>query len=959
MDRSYRPNKYVLRAPPPIPPRPGSVPDSASYERAPALPPRPSLAPQNQSQQPPTQPPPYDYRPAHPQYQNISRNSYAPTQTEQYQSSPTQQTVPGYSPAYFASQREPEGQPPPYEYQPAYPQEQIDPSSPYQQDQSRQYTQQIAPEPARPPVGSEHHLPQRQPQAQSLPHDYHRAYPQDLSNTPSPYDEAQTNHSHVSQAQQIASESARPPIASEGHSPQTTYQPEYRQEQAEPQYLHAQSATEIHHSSPIQESEPQQKLQPSFWAKLKNLTPPSGTYESEADFEEALVAQNPALRQFYQPKVPQQSTRYEEVSYVSQEPEQQPALIEPLAPPPLFSQRRKSYQKPSVNEEEEDLTAKIQSISLQETNYPPKRAITPPPPKVQYDPPAKFALRRCPTTIYKLTSGGTWYIHPQVPDFTICAYCYEKHIRSSNFEGFFNCWNSPPGSKPDCFFSSPRVEEVLWPRALQSSSLTEILNFFSHRLNLSVRSCPGEGKGVAATEAVKWYQLSSQHRDKFPMFAACEACYEDVLLASPLRDAFAQCTEPQASDTLWACDVAVPYIEKLALKTDLDTFISGASHHLNLPACEKQGKLVPLRSRKWYHPRSAPDLTICEHCYNDFAFHTPFKDAFQPFNPLTLSQRRCILGYFQSRAVWAEALLQKSLPIWTSSMTAFTQTPACTLEIPVGTLTYQITGVANFDICQSCYVGLIQPYGLSHFFHRLPPSNTTAEPRACDLNPAHPRFASYAYKLDEALITATFSVFANYVSRTSTLTPCPGINLVKGRQWYGLPECRICPSCYEDVIRNTSLSHHFPDRPETLSTSRLGEPGVNCDMFSARMRGKYRSACENNDFSTFLQFASYRATIYAQTVPEMRRLVQQAKLDLNMQRMHNTTSSFYNSMDGASAWQYNHNVRYTGAGVGGSFATPWGVTGAQEGNAAWGYMQGIQGMSARVRQLEGLWKTVE
>ncbi|KAL4945627.1 hypothetical protein BDV06DRAFT_184401 [Aspergillus oleicola] len=650
-----------------------------------------------------------------------------------------------------------------------------------------------------------------------------------------------------------------------------------------------------------------------------------------------------------------------------------------LSPSPATAEKAASYHSqisrqhttpPSsiLQETVDDAASYFPQLSLQRNNSPnpplPQNTIPTPRPKIQYDSPVKYTLRECPTTVYHLVTPGTWYIHPQVPEFKVCAYCYEKHILSSRFETSFNTCTSPAGGKPSCLFSVPRIKDSLWPRALQEESLKEVLEFFAYRLTLPVRTCPGEGKGVKASEGVKWFQLNQRSQGRFPQFLACEACFENVLLASPIRDEFSQCTQVQATDLLWACDVAVPFIGKLATKADLNTFIAEALGHLELAECAKGGTMVDASSRRWYQPRGAGSstegLSICERCYNDFMAHTSFKNHFQLANPNSYSnaQRRCLHGLYQSRSVWGEAVESNDFSIWLNAMIKFIQYPPCTLQIAPGTAIYQIPGVENFDVCQSCFVGIIQPHGLDRFFQATGTA-TNSVPRACDLNPGHPSFAKYAIKLDEAMITATFSTFTTYVSRVSDNPPCPKLDLVKGRNWYGETGCRICPSCYEEVCRDTYLSQFFQAIPELLPPTRDGEDGIHCDMYSPRMRTKWQSACTSRDFHSFMQFATYRKSIYDRTVPEMRSLVQQAKLNLAMQKMHNSTSTFYNAMDGASAWQYNPNIRFTGGGVGGSFATPWGVTGAQEGQAAWGLMTSTSSMTSRVRSLEGMWHAVE
>ncbi|KAL4952925.1 hypothetical protein BDW69DRAFT_195238 [Aspergillus filifer] len=506
--------------------------------------------------------------------------------------------------------------------------------------------------------------------------------------------------------------------------------------------------------------------------------------------------------------------------------------------------------------------------------------ISTPRPRIEFNPPHKYILRKCPATAYHLVTPGTWYFHSSVPEFKICTYCYEKHISPTQFSSSFQKWTSPAGGKPFCFFSVPRIKDLLWPRAIQTGDVGDVLDFFGYRLSLSLRQCPGEGKGVKASEGAKWFQLNQRHQGRFP------------------QDEFTQSAQPQGRDVLFACDVAVLFIGKLVLKSDLDTFITKASRHLELPECAKGGTIIDARSRRWYQPRTsgagfkADDLSICERCYNDFMVHTLFKDNFQLINITSYSntQRRCLHGLYHSRSVWSEAVESKDFNIWVNAMSKFIKYPPCTLQITPGTSIYQIPGVDNFDICHSCFVGIIEPFG---------------------------------------------------------------------RKWYGETGCRICQSCYEEVCRDTYLATFFQSTPETPPPTRDGEDGIHCDMYSPRMRSKWQEACITQNLDFFLQFASYRKSVYDRTVPEMRFLLRQAKLNLAMQKMHNTTSTFYNAMDGATAWQFNPHIRYTGGGVGGSFATPYGVTGAQEGQAAWGLMTSTSSMTSRVGQLEGLWHAVE
>jgi hypothetical protein len=481
--------------------------------------------------------------------------------------------------------------------------------------------------------------------------------------------------------------------------------------------------------------------------------------------------------------------------------------------------------------------------------------------------------------------------------------------------------------------------------------LRELLGFFARRLNIP--NCPRQ-RGVPATENIKWYQPRDKQR--FPEFLACQACYEDVLLSGALRDEFVLFSGPQAKETLFICDAANPYVRKLATgTTSMDAFISGTIRHLHLHECAKNGALTDGPSRKWYQPRnsssSSSSITICERCYGEYAAHTEFETNFQLVTRPN-AQHRCMLGLWQSRSVWDEALALHDFTLWERTTLEMNSVPLCTLEIARGNPVYQIPGVENFDVCHSCYVGFLKPFGLDRFFQRAP--SPVYGQCACDLNAGTPRIAAFAKKLDEAMITATFATFAAFAARLAPTEPCPKLNLVCGWQWYGNESCRICPACYEEVVRDTYLAAYFPPTPITIHEETC------CDLYSPRMRSKFKTACTAQDATPFLSFATHRKNVYHQTVPEMRALVERAKHNLSMQQMYNTTSSAYNNMDGISTvGMYDSGIRYTGSGVPGMFRTHWGVEGAAMGQTAMGYMQQTQVDVARVRYLQGVWDGVE
>ncbi|KAB8201387.1 hypothetical protein BDV34DRAFT_229349 [Aspergillus parasiticus] len=622
-------------------------------------------------------------------------------------------------------------------------------------------------------------------------------------------------------------------------------------------------------------------------------------------------------------------------------------------PPPLFSNRPPSQQRrsPTTQRRQEDLS----SASIHHSSCPnPEHrdqarsdaAVSRP--SMQYHPPAKFTLKKCPSTNYRLMCSGRWYILPEAPEFRICTYCYEKNIRGSPLQASFHPWVSPAGAGILCLFSSPRIENHLWPRALQSGSVQELLWFFRHRV--TIRNCDGT-KGVGGSENVKWY--SPKDTSRLPSFIACEACYEDVVTGTALQGQFEEHREKQPQGQIWACDIAIDFIRRFLTNTpSWPQFSTEAARHLALPECEKNGGFMSGSSRQWYELRNrALGIAVCERCYRDFASKTDFESHFQPLRQPP-RQQQCILGFWQAQVIWHEALERRDFSLWRRTIIEYVQAPPCSSQTKPGALMYQLNqGIDNFDVCQSCYVGLLKPHGIDIFFKRVQHPRTVET--SCDLNPGSLRFLSYAPRLDEALITCTFSGFVDFTSKLCNLPLCPGIELVTNQRWYGTDDCRICLACYEEVVRGSELAQQLPLTPQII-------PGEShCDLYSPRMRRKWAEACDKRDLASFMAFATYRRTIYEQTVPEMRNIVSMARFNLDMQKMYNVSSSFYYNMNGMTASMYNPYISYGAAGIPHRFETPWGVEGAQLGQRAQGYAQGINADTARVAQLQATWNLVE
>ncbi|KAF7596636.1 hypothetical protein BBP40_000558 [Aspergillus hancockii] len=875
MDLPYRPSKYALRAPPPIPPRPGRGADSRDV--APPLPPRPHRTADDG-------PPPLP-----PRIQQSLHPASQPPQTPRFPSPPPPYQL--ETPIGHSSAPEPPYQPPrtwnPVQY-------------PYPAEETHSRPAVAQPEittpvsyPASPP--SQHQTAS-------------------IENNRSMYSRLPENDSGTYQA---PSSNTSCPSISPAHEGIPSYDPAMLGNTSEPAGV---------------------SYEPRLQSPYARNTEPS---QPDPSHHTSLI-QNES--------VPPSPPRYD--SQIQRQYNQPDALI----PLPLFSPGGRAQPKRSSSIQrhlDEFSSTPASPTQLNSYSYPGRNDQRPPsaavePLSTQYDPPATSTLKQCPWTNYSFTRAGLWYILAEVPEFRICTYCYEKHIRDSQFDTNFQPWVSPAGTTIHCLFSSPRIENHLWPQVLQTGDLQPLQQFFQRRT--AVANCSGT-KGVPASEKTKWY--SPKDKSDLPDFAACEACYEDILLASAFPDKFQETPERQPHGELWLCDVSFPFIKRQTTHTqDWQIFVTRTAHHMKLPDCKKNDKVMAGYTQKWYQFRDPTlGIAVCERCYLDFVALTDFEHHLQPLQR-PHSPQQCILGFWTARVVWDEALRRKDFSLWRRTIMEFSQTAPCDSAPQYGARMYQLThGGDNFDVCQSCYVGFLKPCGLDRYFKHVQHPSTLQS--ACNLNPANARFASYAPKLDEALITGNFTIFSDFAARLCDLPACPRIELVACRKWYGVDGCRICLSCYEEVIRGTVLAPELGSDPVEI-------PGEqHCDLYSPRMRRKWAEACETGDLASFMAFASYRRAIYDQTVPEMRNIVAMARFNQGMQQMYNVSSSFYNNMDGMTASVHDPRISYGAAGLTQRFDTPWGVEGAQLGQKAQSYIQGMSGDMGRVAQLQAMWDAVE
>ncbi|KAI3531902.1 hypothetical protein CABS01_00334 [Colletotrichum abscissum] len=194
-----------------------------------------------------------------------------------------------------------------------------------------------------------------------------------------------------------------------------------------------------------------------------------------------------------------------------------------------------------------------------------------------------------------------------------------------------------------------------------------------------------------------------------------------------------------------------------------------------------------------------------------------------------------------------------------------------------------------------------------------------------------------------------FNMFCNLVTDLSAAPNCPKIDrdLAKNRRWWGWDDLHICEECYILVAKKTTLEKHFVMKGDHVVESRL------CDLYSPRMRQLYKEACQTQQLASFLAFARQRRQIYLQTVPEMNRMLQNAKHALSQAQTLGLAAVTFSAAGNLNSTNFN----YVGYGYGNAQLAQAAMADQQMqqvGAAAAG-----PAAIARVGMLEKMWKQVE
>ena len=527
-------------------------------------------------------------------------------------------------------------------------------------------------------------------------------------------------------------------------------------------------------------------------------------------------------------------------------------------------------------------------------------------------------LTQCPTPPESLAFPTYWYRIPDDDNFLICTKCYEDKLQSTRFARLLRCHllDFGPGHVATCDFSTPRIDSLL-REAVVSNDFQPLCLFAKQRM--SIKSCSGI-QGIKGGSDVKWFKPIN---DDISGFVCCEACYEDVILATNFRTRFVPYWDQQPPDQVWSCDLAIPYLrhslQGFAQSADWDGFVQAAHHRMSLPTCVS-GVLTLASPKKWFNtarPSPIRDMSVCEACFldragwqQDMAQHFA-QIAFGPFD--FGSQMICDFRQAPMAACSDILLAYGMLEKWHYFASLTMSKPMCNKESIVDGEWYGLPdrtdptrNAENFDICAACHVGWNQSADWGQLFRRLnyPPGTS----RVCDLNPSGPRYSKYVDKWNQMYFTRDPTPFVDYVSRVASLQICQGTRLLENANWYGDEDASllICPSCFEEAVRGTHFASAFPLQNKTLPV------GHHCSLYSSRMREKYAEACKQTSLDSLLSFASQREQIYQQTIPNIEKFLsnqrqKQELLKIAAQTRANSigATSLYNGFTGKNPIVHN------------------------------------------------------
>ncbi|KAF4969412.1 hypothetical protein FSARC_3342 [Fusarium sarcochroum] len=632
-----------------------------------------------------------------------------------------------------------------------------------------------------------------------------------------------------------------------------------------------------------------------------------------------------------QEQSPQQGQRNSYYSPAPTSPPQQQPQASYYPPPPPAAQNPPQQPPPSST-----------------PNAQPPRPTSPPkPPRVRTPEPAKQHACGAKAGIdcsAALTSFPQhWFYHAAVPEFVICARCYVENIYNTQFRDSFRKVFYDDKEQRRCRFNTRRAKDTIFPAAVESGSLDELVEFMRKRM--TIKDCREQN----SVEGELWYVSPD-----IPNGTICQACFEDGLIVS----SFAKNYTLQPSQGAY-CDVSIWFLKRkfmdLSKENKWGEFCRQFKERMQLPECPKLHNIKG-NDRAWYKPKNGPaNLQACVACYHDYFYASEDENKWEQVRGGDC-ETRCDLGQLNHIIPMHQALDDEDRSLFWKAAREMAKYPFCNMQGTKGGVWYTpINDPPGWGICAACYEGIVKPIGGSRWFMR---ENGTTQDGVylCGFSFGHNRVTKALEAYINARNWGEGKILLDWTAQWGHVQPCPGIKFQKNRRWWGWGVVAICEDCYGSFAMGTSLEPRF-----ALTGEREPNKERMCDVFSRRMRGLYAEACRTGDLQSFLAFAEQRHMIYAQTIPQCEQILNQQKIARMQAQTLGIQGSFYKNLgwttDAAMGHSYTVGNSYVGYGHENEWVAQGYAYDRQAREVAAGVMSG--GPLMQIKMLEGRWKEVE
>ncbi|KAE8149155.1 hypothetical protein BDV25DRAFT_6718 [Aspergillus avenaceus] len=319
----------------------------------------------------------------------------------------------------------------------------------------------------------------------------------------------------------------------------------------------------------------------------------------------------------------------------------------------------------------------------------------------------------------------------------------------------------------------------------------------------------------------------------------------------------------------------------------------------------------------WYTIKGMAHLDICPSCLKQMR-KSKFRDLFIDVPRARSEKIRCSMSEPWTRLAWVQTV-KKQLDHM-HLLCQITQPPLgtqpCTGRVTSKQNWYRVvdpsTGMflPKFNACSACVRNLriLMPPHQDTFKH-----GSAVQEAICDFVTDSPRFVRYIDHLDLAANRAEhdhspqpdLSDFMAYARRKVVLRDCRRDRVALNTWYYmpNLPDFTVCEDCYDDAVWPL-VRANYPIARKFSSMMRL-PPGegptrcreASCQLYSPRMRLKFREAVEENDLTYLNKIALRRY------VAEQRYRKHQVQLLDDEDRGYNCDAELGRNLEEWKRWE--------------------------------------------------------